>query len=287
MFYNARYYSPLLSRFVSADTVVPGESNPQAFNRYMYTLGNPLRLTDPTGHDPCGGPGVFVPDCGVEDDNSSLPILTPNPSNNPPGLPGSSTDNGNQPNIPLNNSNEHSNLVSQPNPCLAINPQCGDYWSFSYYTTTPIKILALLLIGVSTSTPIPEDIVADPLAVALYLQQVVSVGGTITIDKYGQVFIAPGLAIGRTSILGVPTADPSVQIVSGRLWNRAQGPQDTSALLSGVSFSHGATLIFTANFVWTPSSTAKSSEFGMGLQNVNVVTASYGFGPFQIPKFWP
>lgn len=50
MFYNARYYSPLLSRFVSADTIVPEPGNPQSLNRYMYVLGNPLRYIDPSGH---------------------------------------------------------------------------------------------------------------------------------------------------------------------------------------------------------------------------------------------
>ncbi|MEO6063444.1 MAG: RHS repeat-associated core domain-containing protein [Thermoflexales bacterium] len=54
MDYVARGYSPALGRFVSADTIVPGAGNPQAFNRYMYVLGNPLRLTDPTGHCPKG-----------------------------------------------------------------------------------------------------------------------------------------------------------------------------------------------------------------------------------------
>ena len=36
--------------FIQADTVVPGAGNPQALNRYAYTLGNPLRYTDPSGH---------------------------------------------------------------------------------------------------------------------------------------------------------------------------------------------------------------------------------------------
>jgi RHS repeat-associated protein len=48
--YGARFYSQKLGRFLSADTVVPGVSNPQALNRYSYVLGNPLRYTDPTGH---------------------------------------------------------------------------------------------------------------------------------------------------------------------------------------------------------------------------------------------
>jgi len=49
MYYRARYYHPALGRFVSADTIVPGVGS-QVLNRYMYTLGNPLRYTDPSGH---------------------------------------------------------------------------------------------------------------------------------------------------------------------------------------------------------------------------------------------
>ena len=49
---GTRFYSPLLGRFTSADTIVPGAGNPQALNRYAYTFNNPLRFTDPTGHSP-------------------------------------------------------------------------------------------------------------------------------------------------------------------------------------------------------------------------------------------
>jgi uncharacterized protein RhaS with RHS repeats len=48
--YNARYYDPTVGRFVSADSIVPGAGNPQSLNRYSYTLNNPLKYTDPTGH---------------------------------------------------------------------------------------------------------------------------------------------------------------------------------------------------------------------------------------------
>src|SRR6188474_516041 len=48
--YGARFYSPKLGRFLSADTIVPGYANPQNLNRYSYVLNNPLRYTDPTGH---------------------------------------------------------------------------------------------------------------------------------------------------------------------------------------------------------------------------------------------
>ena len=50
---NARLYSPVLAKFLSADTIVSGPGNPQNLNRYAYALGNPLRYTDPSGHSVC------------------------------------------------------------------------------------------------------------------------------------------------------------------------------------------------------------------------------------------
>ena len=60
----ARQFDPALGRFLQADTIVPDPANPQSLNRYSYTPGNPLRYTDPSGHDPYpndGGPGREVP----------------------------------------------------------------------------------------------------------------------------------------------------------------------------------------------------------------------------------
>jgi RHS repeat-associated protein len=50
--YNARFYSPYLNRWLSPDTIVPDPANPQSLNRYAYTLNNPVKYTDPSGH--CG-----------------------------------------------------------------------------------------------------------------------------------------------------------------------------------------------------------------------------------------
>ena len=54
--YGARRYSPLLGRFLSADTIVPSPGNPQSLNRYAYGYNNPLKYVDPTGH--IGIPGI-------------------------------------------------------------------------------------------------------------------------------------------------------------------------------------------------------------------------------------
>jgi RHS repeat-associated protein len=70
--YGARFYSPKLGRFLSADTIVPGYANPQNLNRYSYTINNPIRYIDPTGHR-------YI----IDNDKSGNPILAPwQPSNN-------------------------------------------------------------------------------------------------------------------------------------------------------------------------------------------------------------
>ena len=50
-YYGARYYDPELGRFIQADTVISDMGNPQSYNRYSYVLNNPLKYTDPTGHE--------------------------------------------------------------------------------------------------------------------------------------------------------------------------------------------------------------------------------------------
>ncbi|MCP4153799.1 MAG: hypothetical protein GY757_39095 [bacterium] len=50
MVYNARYYDPFVGRFITADSMAPDPNDSQAFNRYAYVQGNPIRYTDPTGH---------------------------------------------------------------------------------------------------------------------------------------------------------------------------------------------------------------------------------------------
>ena len=48
MFYNARWYDPVIGRFAQADTIIPG--GVQGYDRYAYVNNSPIMYADPTGH---------------------------------------------------------------------------------------------------------------------------------------------------------------------------------------------------------------------------------------------
>ena len=49
-YYGARYYNPIIGRFVSQDTWAGDLRNPQSLNKYSYVFNNPLKYVDPTGN---------------------------------------------------------------------------------------------------------------------------------------------------------------------------------------------------------------------------------------------
>lgn len=63
---HARYYGPLMGRFLSPDPIIGRPGAPQSWNRYAYTIDNPIKYVDPTGMaQVCAGAGdsracVFV-----------------------------------------------------------------------------------------------------------------------------------------------------------------------------------------------------------------------------------
>jgi RHS repeat-associated protein len=66
---NARWYDPSTARFIQPDSIVPEPGNPQSLNRYSYVMNNPMRYTDPTGHELVDQwQYCFVLGCG-EDEN--------------------------------------------------------------------------------------------------------------------------------------------------------------------------------------------------------------------------
>ncbi len=71
LFYNARWYDPVIGRFLAADTLVPSPGNPQALNRYSYVLNNSLKYVDPSGHaNVCGATSTECDGSGIRPNNS-------------------------------------------------------------------------------------------------------------------------------------------------------------------------------------------------------------------------
>jgi RHS repeat-associated protein len=70
VYMGARYYDPMIGRFISTDPKQFDEQNPQLFNRYAYANNNPYRYFDPTGRGPelalCwGGPAACAIGVGL------------------------------------------------------------------------------------------------------------------------------------------------------------------------------------------------------------------------------
>lgn len=66
---GARYYDPVVGRFMSVDPVGFLESNPTSFNRYAYANNNPYKYVDPDGEVPIL---VWVVVLGLEAANLAL-----------------------------------------------------------------------------------------------------------------------------------------------------------------------------------------------------------------------
>jgi hypothetical protein len=83
---QARFYDPVIGRFLQPDTIVPDPADPGAFNRYSYVYNNPLRYTDPTGRcgwDPTGGSTNVLGMCtrpAPAASSSSQPAACPAPA---------------------------------------------------------------------------------------------------------------------------------------------------------------------------------------------------------------
>ena len=50
--YGSRWYDSALGRFIQPDFIIPDQNDSQSWDRYCYTLNNPIRYNDPSGHCP-------------------------------------------------------------------------------------------------------------------------------------------------------------------------------------------------------------------------------------------
>jgi len=77
--FGARMDSTTLGRFISLDPKTPGFrhlTNPQKWNRYAYTLNNPLVYVDPDGREEKGFGRQMLCHCAAEDRGSRSSRIT-------------------------------------------------------------------------------------------------------------------------------------------------------------------------------------------------------------------
>jgi RHS repeat-associated protein len=77
---RARYYDPFIGRFISKDPVKGYLTIPQTQNPYIYSLNNPINLSDPSGLDAIGVCNCVSGGVGVWGAASSCNVTTPNGS---------------------------------------------------------------------------------------------------------------------------------------------------------------------------------------------------------------
>jgi RHS repeat-associated protein len=86
-FFQARFYDASLGRFVSPDTLIPDPMNVLDRDRYQYVRSNPLKYTDPSGHE-CFTSGSGERVCTDDSDSyDELPMPDPNADYKPPEEP--------------------------------------------------------------------------------------------------------------------------------------------------------------------------------------------------------
>jgi RHS repeat-associated protein len=71
-YYGARWYDSSLGRFISADSLIPNPGNVLDWDRYAAMRNNPLKYTDPTGHEICNADGW----CGEYDPYYDIQLLS-------------------------------------------------------------------------------------------------------------------------------------------------------------------------------------------------------------------
>ena len=267
----SRFFDPSLGRFTPPDTIVPTSTQgTQAWDRYAFVNNNPVRYNDPTGHtssdtgsNPNGG-------CGGDGQPSCAGETTCKDSN--------ATNFG------------ADGFCSYPEPPDDIFHPFGldsDYYSLSIYHGFPGWLIGLALAGAGLAEPTPVGEISGLTIAAL-----LNAGATFTIDRYGRLYVSPGLSVGVNSIEVLPT----VTVTAGNLMTgkyeglplmEGGSPQEIDSLLSGLSVSHSVSHPFfpTIGTTWSPAATHNAIDFGFGFPgNINIAQVSFGFGPFQVIK---
>jgi len=195
--FNARMYDPKLGRFLSADTIVPGAGNPQAYNRYAYTLNNPLRYIDPSGHFTCSNNKNNDDYCpGHSTSGSSSPVVIPPVVN----LPGGGNNNNN------GNGSDYCSVYSDACNAGVAGASNSGGPVISYVPPGPsCTEVPYCYVPPESSEPYPwlPDYWVVDISIPVWLTFTGINLQPYVVDKYGNYYVAGGAGIGTSPIPGL------------------------------------------------------------------------------------
>ena len=269
---------------MSADTLVPGASNPQNFNRFAYAANNPVLYRDPTGHWIDKGPN----DGGNWRDDSPGLVNKPDHSRRPMPKP-------RKPALPNQGNGRKTNpfIVGTPSFAAPEKPtQTGSFIgpqvNLSTYGTpsfgvSPTQSPTASTAGVSSHANTGSGHVfggGDYLTVSLTTP---FGGGALIWDKTGNFYISAGPGLGPGGAINIFRGEIDrsfgapgglVEQLTGNAYDPSVTPQE---YLTGVSMGGGGGLILGGQFVW-------SSTSGFGGEIGATLGAYTGIG-VQVPVF--
>lgn len=290
MDYKARFYSPVLNRFIQPDSIIPHPLNSQAFNRYSYVYNNPITYIDPTGHGTiCNEEGQ----CFINGQASTVTIhpedyahdewKMPVDDEEVPHCP-SSMCNPNGVGVPLQNDSQDS-LDSDY--CRDFNNKivgCIAYHSLSLGLDVPtimmISGVALTFFGLPQyGVPIAlAGLAFEACVVTLTLLCLAvkssSLNATFTLDEYGNLYIGGQGSIGK-SLLPFVSVSYNYGIIQS---NNHHIPTESEVRenLEGISLSIGA--IGLNGISYSPTSEKyKTSFYFVGFPEIISANASYSW----------
>ncbi len=253
---HARYYSPLVGRFLSFDPVGGSPNWPQSWNRYSYTIGNPLKYTDPKGLDLFG---LFEDVLRFIPYWESITVIGDAPGYDPlTGVVGlQSLISGRS----FLDGVDSLDIKRYPTPTIGAAPPAKpnaparpDYVTFTLSGTLP---------------PTP------------YTGTIFGVSATLTLDKYGNLYFGIGGNAGKN--LGFLGAT----LVAGGFNDSANFTEaQMESSLSGITnnFSLGSGIVFG----WSRSglSGPKSAEFGLAFMPTIGVSTVYSWPLLNLGIRW-